>query len=219
MHYKIYLKLTRERLLLIAKSLGSALKTPFIIFYLIMPILLFLFWRHSFNDPYITFRTYFNQIAFLLIPFFSVWWSLLSLREQTEGHGRELFHVFKIRPGYIDAAILFVLALLTIFVFYFAAHLIFGRFLLEYIRVVLICVFFFGLMAFMTQLTRSITLTMLILLLYSLVSIVMNYQEFPFYGQYQELHQRGELFPYLRFFFAGLFLAIVRRFVPNRLSQ
>jgi hypothetical protein len=148
-----------------------------------------------------------------------VWWSLLSLRERTEGDGRELLFVLKIRPGYIDATILFVFAVLAIFVFYFVAHLIFGRFLLEFIRILLICVFFFGLMVILTQLTGSITITMLVLLIYSLVSIVMNYQRFPFYGQHQELHQLGELFPYLRFLFAGLFLAIMRRFLPNRLSN
>ena len=217
MHDKISLKLTYERIWLIRKSLGVAFKVPLVVFYIIMPIFLILYWQHSVSDVFISFRTFFNQIAFLLIPFFSVWWSLLSLRERTEGDGRELFQVFRIRPSYFDAAILFVLSLIAIFVFYLVAHLVFGRFFLEYVRISMISIFFFGLMAILTQITSSITATMLVLLLYSLVSIVLSYQRFPFYGQYQEIYQTGELFAYLKFVLAGLFLAIASWLIPDRL--
>jgi len=146
------------------KNIGIPSLIPIVIFILFVPWLNYREYTINGIDEY--FHLSVIRYSQWLMPFFSVWNVMFALCEPIEADGYELFYTphqcFKI----IDLLGIFGISL----IFITALHILYGFILpnmwFEYIRVLSICLLFLGIVYGMTNLFKSITPTILVLILY-----------------------------------------------------
>lgn len=117
---------------------------------------------------------YFQTIT----PIFSVWWTIFISREYVENNGNELLYMFKPRTLLREYLILFALYMFLALIVFFVLSFVFPSFMLEYIRIFCICLMFFGITYTVLYITSSVTLSFMIVLVFSIVNMTM-YGESP----------------------------------------
>lgn len=76
------------------KSMGLSYLIPIIAIFVYIPVMLYLFYLNGNNDiDYAKYSIY--ALLQQVIPFFSIWWLIFSLREYIEGKSSELLKVYK----------------------------------------------------------------------------------------------------------------------------
>ncbi len=169
-----------KRLFYHFKCLGFSFFVPLIIVNIVIPTLNILVFLKS----GITEELYTNILQYTqwLLPFFSVWWVLFVLREYIEPQGNELLYVCKNKCKLTDSIYIFITYIMNIFLLYFAYFLLFSNMRYEFIKILSVCIFYFGLTYFFCFLTKSITLTLMLTILYTLCSIIFSSRlTFPLY--------------------------------------
>lgn len=208
MYSEKHLKLT-DKLRCSLKSMGGLRFPPLIIFNLFLPILILLSYRK--HGPSELFEMTLLDLTQYFLPLFSVWWVVFVLREYLEADGNELFYIGEKKIILKELGLVFLLAMLNIMLVLALCSLLLPSFAIESVRIVSVCVFYFGLTYCMAFLLKSVSMTLLVLLLYTLSNLTLTFNKlfFPFYMSRQILEIDQLLTICLPFFALGLLLVIV----------
>lgn len=153
-----------------AKNIGWLFLVPLFIFILVIPILNYL----QYMSTGISENLYYDIIKFSqwLMPFFSVWNVVFALRESVEEEGYEIFYMSSYRLKIIDVFGLFLISFILMTCLFVIYSFLFPNMWFEYIRILSISFLFLGITYGITYLFKSITPTLIILMLYVLSSIL-----------------------------------------------
>ena len=158
-----------RRIALHLKCLRFFSFVPLIVLFVISPLTFIPLLNHyGPSDALYSFLLEYTQTVF---PFFSVWWIIFISREYIESDGNELLFVFKPRTLLREYLILFAAYLLCALVLYLLLLSVFPTALLEYFRLICICLVYFGISYVLMYTTSSVPLTVLITLAYSLMAM------------------------------------------------
>jgi len=158
------------RLYLHSRNIGFLFFVPIIIFVILIPILNYFQYTIGGIDEML----YFNIIRYAqwLMPFFSVWNVIFTLRESIEVEGYELFYMPYNRIKAIDVLGIFGISLALITLLFFVYGLTLPNMWLEYLRIISSSFLFLGLVYGITNLFKSITPTIMILIMYLFGSVI-----------------------------------------------
>ena len=178
---KKYLILHLKRMVYHLKSIGVLFFIPLAIVDIIIPTLNYLEYTKYGVGEYL----YINilQYSQWFIPFFSVWWIIFVLREYIESDGNEVLYVHSDRSKLPDVLFLFIAYVLNIAILFSIYTVLLPHMKYEFYKILSICVFYLGMVYFLSFLTKSTTITLMAALLYALASItfISNESVFPFY--------------------------------------
>lgn len=200
------------------KSIGFHAILPLLIFDLLVPYMNYMEYRASGAGD----SLYWSILQYTqwLMPLFSVWWVIFTLREYVEAEGYELLYVCKNKCKFWDALLLFGMMLLD-------EVLVFGAYSLfwmpsvfkEVLRIICISVFYFGAAYFLIFLTRSLTAPLMALLLYTIANTIWMNQKFPLYYTLQFLDGKQLSQTYLPLAGIGLILTGIGVLLNKRMSR
>lgn len=175
---KGYLNIYLTRLSLHSKNIGFLFFVPIVVFVILIPLLNYV----QYTVGGVNERLYFNIVRYgqWLMPFFSVWHVIFMLRESIEAEGYELFYVPYHRIKLMDVFGIFGISFLLITLLFLIYGLILPNMWLEYLRILSACFLFLGLAYGITSLFKSITPTIMILIMYLFGSIIaVNHDPIP----------------------------------------
>lgn len=170
-----------ERIRLLLKALKWNAYVPVLFINVIIPLInLMIYLRKGVGNDL---TTSINQLLQIFIPFLSCWWCIFIFRFFYEDHGAEILFVNSNRNKLIEILPLFLIMLIDIAITTFPYIWIVERFIFIFLRIILVCIFYLGISILVTMVTKSITPTLLILLVYTLANLLSPLQEtvFPFY--------------------------------------
>lgn len=164
------MKIFFERIYLHLKNIKALFFFTLIIVHLFLPFIGFLSYKSENLDFYMSVMEY----ALIVIPLSSTIWSLFILREYVEGKGNELLFIGKNKIKFLECFIPFILFYVTI-IFQFLIYIrLDNTFKFELIRLFFICFFFFSLMYFLVFLTKSVSLTLMVLIAYTILNVLID---------------------------------------------
>lgn len=171
MFIKGYLNPYLMRLFYHSKNIGILFWIPVFVFIFLIPFLNYLAYTRNGIDE----DLYLNIIRYgqWLMPFFSVWHVIFILRESVEAEGYELFYMTGHRLKITDVLGIFGISLIFITLLFMVYGLMLPNMWLEYLRILSICFLFLGIVYGVTYWFKSITPTILILILYVFGTTVM----------------------------------------------
>ncbi len=215
MRLKRYLARSLTRVGYHLRSLGFLAAIPLLVLDLLIPCLNIMdYIVYGAGDEL---RWNILQYSQWLMPFFSVWWALFVLREYIEGDGNELLYVYGGRCRLPDALWLFALPLLNILLLFLCYTLVLPSMKYEFLRLLTICVFYFGVMYFLSYAAKSITITLMALLLYTIANAALvGNAAFPFYVSFDDLSAGLYYRQYLPLLLSGLALLTAGVFFNKR---
>lgn len=187
MYFKRHLTFFFQRIIYHFKSIKYLFFVPVVMMVAVIP-LLNLFSAQKFSVAEEAFADIL-KIDFMLFPVLSVWWSLFILKEYVEADGYELLYVCRNKIKLLDALLPFFLFLFIMGGFFFGYSFLLKDIWFEYFCIVCSCLFYFGLVYCLLFLTRSVTLTLMACLLYTLANLVFlnGAPPFPFYYTSQRI--------------------------------
>lgn len=152
------------------KNIGWLSLVPVFVFILLIPVLNYMQYRQDGIEG----GLYLNIIRYgqWLLPFFSVWNVIFVLRESVEAEGYELFYMAGQRFKVVDLLGIFGISLIFITMLFIGYGLLFPNMWLEYLRILSICFLFLGIVYALTYLFKSITPTIMVLMLYLFANII-----------------------------------------------
>lgn len=159
-----------RKIFLQLKSIRLMAFVPIVAADLLLPLIAVLSYKSERLDFYETVMKY----GMMLIPVSSIIWSLFSLKECIEGKGNELLFVGKNRLKLLDCFVMFALFYATVVPQFIVYSLIDAVFLMQIIRIFAICFFFFGVAYFLVFLTKSISLTLMCLIIYAISNMLIS---------------------------------------------
>ena len=151
------------------KALRGFAFVPVFILNIFIPAINYLVYRrYGISD-----RLYTNilELSQCLMPLASVWCCLLVLRDYLEGSGNELLYVNNHSNKFADVFTLFFLFVLNITVIFAVYWALISQMSYEYLRILTVCIFYFGLTYSLGFFTKSTTLTILAVVLYTLANL------------------------------------------------
>lgn len=181
MSIKGNMKLYCERFLLLLKALHFNIYIPIIFINIIIPLLSLIFYlRKGINDE---FSTNIYQLYQIFIPFLSCWWIIFILRFYYEEPWAEILFVNFDKNKLLDIFPLFLIMLLDITLTSLPYFFIIEKFSFYFLRIILVCFFYFGFSYSITMISKSITPTLIGLIVYTLSNIIspLPGTVFPFY--------------------------------------
>lgn len=191
------------------KGLRFLFYVPFFLIYMVIPILCI----QSYFAVGISDSLYQTIITFtqMLIPVMSVWWLILVFREYIESEGNEILFLYAKRIKLADAGILFCFFIITILPFYITCCFIFQNFIFEFIKIVMVCTFYFGFSYLLIFLSASIAITWMIVFIYTVANTIFYKDQaiFPLYYSLEEASLAGCLGFYLPLMLLGVLLLLL----------
>nr|MBP3599117.1 hypothetical protein [Eubacterium sp.] len=155
-----------ERLWLQIKGMRTLFLVPFIGYYGIIPLYV---WVKSYSSDFSPLNAV-EEMGYLLVPFLSTWWIYLILKEYIEGDGREVLLLGK--HTFLGAVLFWIInSICYIPVLYLKVEDFWAiaRYDL-YVQLVIIAFFMGGFCYFLNYYTKSVTVSMLLVMLYSTIS-------------------------------------------------
>lgn len=181
MCFKEHITLYFYRMIYHLKSIGLLFFVPLVIIDILIPTLNIMeYSKYGIGEELYIHILQYSQWFF---PFFSAWWVLFVLREYIESDGNELLYVHADRCKLKDILCLFVLYIFNIAILFSIYATLFPNMKYEFLKILSVCIFYLGITYFFTYLTKSITITLLILIFFTLANITFgsNIMIFPFY--------------------------------------
>ncbi len=170
MHYKRIITLYIQRMCLHLKSIGALFWVPIFILNLLVPLLNYLTYsKHAVGEEL---YTEILKNCLWYYPFFSNWWPLFLMKEYLETDGNELLFVYSGKNKLIDLSSVFLLSIINVLLWFIPYTVLFPMMKYELLRVLTICFLYFSFSYFLTFLSRSILIPLMILLLYNLGAIL-----------------------------------------------
>lgn len=141
------------------------------------------------------------------IPIFSVWWMTMAFKDYIEA-GNEVLYVCGDRNKLIDMLMFSGIYLINLVVLYSVYSTMFPEIWLELLKMIFICVFYFGFTYFLAFLTSSVTLTFMSVVLYTFLNILIHPQSptFPLFLSMNSLNMENLLNMYLPLALTGVLL-------------
>lgn len=185
MYFKKHLIFSLQRIRYHFKGIKFLILVPILFTFAVIPALNFFSVEKFGRSPEAVCEIL--RIAFMFFPFLSVWCTLFFLKEYLEADGHELLYVCRSKLKLVDSLYPFLLYCILISAFFGGYQFVFHGMTIEWGSMLCVCVFYFGLVYFLLFLTKSITITLMVLLLYTLANIIFLTGEpfFPFYYYYQ----------------------------------
>lgn len=182
--------------------------------------------------PFISLITYMNErtridfaytvmsFSLILIPFCSVWWAIFINRDYIEGQGNELLFVCKNKIKTLDTFLPYILFFaFSIIQFAFYAK-VDSELKYEPIKLLCICFFYYCLVQFMVFLSKSISITLLIVLCYTIANPILaltaNGAVFPIYYDLMPLGEESFFHIYFPLLLTGCILLIISILLNKR---
>lgn len=215
MHTEKHLRAS-GRLRCTLKILGGLRFVPLVVFNLVLPILIFMGYRKY--GPSELFEMELLDLTQYFLPLFSIWWVVFVLREYLEADGNELFYIGGRKIIIKELGLVYLIAMLNIMLLIVLCIILLPSFFPESVRIVSACVFYFGLTYCMAFLLKSVSMTLLILLLYTLLNFALSFNElfFPLYMSRQLIEIDELLTICFPLFALGIFLVIVGLWLNKR---
>lgn len=154
------------------KNVGLLRFVPFVVLNLIVPIINYMSYKKYGVDS-----AFLNEIintALMFIPVFAAWWPLFILKEYVEADGNELLALFDKHWQeilFVCVNFIYILNVSVLFVVY--THL-FEELKIFYVWLVILCIFYASLAWMISLLTRSTTLALMVVLIYTLINQLIN---------------------------------------------
>lgn len=204
MHTKKHL-----RLYFYLKSMGKLRFVPLIVFDVLLLVLPAAYYYN--NGASDDLQLHLLQLTQFFMPLFSVWWAVFALREHLESDGNELLYAGGNHTILKELVQLFLLAMGNIAVLFVFYSVLLPEFAVESLRIVSACIFYFGLSYGLAFFVKSVTIVLLVLLLYTLLNFTVSLPElvFPFFMSRQLLSIEECLTACLPLFLAGLLLSAI----------
>lgn len=126
----------------------------------------------------------FHRLMAVAAPVLCVWWVIFALREYVEPDGTEALYVCPARNKLWDALALFLLFFADIGLVYAVYIHLFPEMRRSFCMILCVCVFVFGLSFFLMYATKSVSVTLMAVLLYVVVSVLFIEDKniFPFFA-------------------------------------
>ncbi len=164
------MKIFFERIYLHLKNIKYLLFFALISVHIFLPIISIISYNSENLDFYMTVIEY----SLVVIPISSVLCSLFILREYIEGKGNELLYCANNKIKFLDCFVPFLFFYLSI-IFQFVIYVVIdSSFKFEVIRLFIICLFYFSLTYFIVFLTKSVSLTLMVLIGYTIINILID---------------------------------------------
>ncbi|MGI6746499.1 MAG: hypothetical protein BWY46_01351 [Firmicutes bacterium ADurb.Bin300] len=198
-----------HRIILLLKNTKALFFVPVVITDVFIPILNFVSYRaNGIGDELYNNIIQFSQI---FIPFLSVWWVVFILRDFIDSDGNEMLYVNKKRSLLLDFIAVFFIYIINVIILYVFYISFFPNMKYELIKLLLVCIFYFGLMFFTSKLTNSVTITLFILTFYLMANLMIYGLEgvFPLYYTVRAANRQMLLCNSLPLGFTGVILFII----------
>ncbi len=181
MHNKQDIIIKAERTCLLFKAMRLTSLVPLLVTDIFIPTLLaFLCFKIGINE--IAIKTA-RQLYGLFMPIMSCWWVIFAHKQIYEDAGAEVLAVSKSKGRFSDLIIFFTLGVLNALVSATAWFFIFDGFFLYWVKLLLVSLFFFGIICFTASITKSTTAVFVAVTLYLILNIfpLMQTVSFPLY--------------------------------------
>ena len=169
-------ELNLQKLLL--KNIGFLRFFPFIIINIIVPflILINLFNPKNLEANLLAIYQYF-------FPLTSVWLSLFAMKEFIEADGREIYYMAGKLNILKEVLKLFIISIIDVLIILIVSLIFVPDFAIEIARILSACIFYFSLTYFISMLSKSTSIALLILILYTLINVILKSHiiSFPLY--------------------------------------
>ena len=216
MFIKRHLNTYLIRLFYHVKNIGVLFWVPIFVFIVLIPMLNYMQYIRDGIDE----ALYLNIIRYgqWLMPFFSVWNVIFVLRESVESEGYELFFMVHHRLKIIDILGVFGISLIFITPLFFVYGLLFTNMWFEYIRILSISFLFLNFVYGVTYLFKSITPTIMFLILYIFGSIIVvdHYAVFLFFYNLEVMSWRLFIEYYLILILIGCLFFLVGNYTSKK---
>lgn len=210
-----------ERFFLQIKSMGALFLIPFIGYFSLIPLGV---WALSF-DPEFVLCDAISEMCYLFVPFLSTWWLYLMLKEYVEGDGREVLLLGK--TTIFSAVMFWILNMLCILPLLWVEVEYMYQYYIDNLMIELLIIIFFmnGLTYFLNYFTKSITVSMFIVILYTALSnyTFRNEQFSKVLGSVQlsvlqDVPYEDNMNGYIKFIFVGLVFWILGFFKSRKVD-
>lgn len=151
------------------KNIGVLRFVPLIVFDILTPILILISYFNA--TDYLTNALMVTQY---ICPLFSVWLSVFVLREFLEAEGREIFYCVKKINLLYETLKLFAMSLLNILLICVFCSIPERYFLIEFARIVTVCIFYFSLTYFLSMMSKSTSVTIFSILIFTLINVILK---------------------------------------------
>ncbi len=150
------------------KEMGLVFWVPLLVLLIVLPVWLYAILGNDLLEAYEKYGV-FLSVTEGILPFFSVFWIVLSAYDWVESDGRELYYLYEKKPDRAAGfyAGVFHVLLLVSYLFYGACI---KGFFYEYFRIASICLCFQGLAVCLLYLLRSQVIAYFMVFLYVLYS-------------------------------------------------
>lgn len=168
MRFKKYLINMFIRAFLHLKNLRALFFVPLLILNVLIPMLNYMVYKQYGVGE----RLYLNILEYSLwfMPMASVWWALFALRDYLESEGNELLYVNPNANKFPDIFFLFFLSVLNIAIIFSVYTDFLPHMKYEFFRILTVCIFYFGIVYFLSFLSKSTTITLAAVVLYMLAN-------------------------------------------------
>ncbi len=150
------------------KEMGLVFWVPLLVLLIVLPVWLYAILENDLLEAYEKYGV-FLSVTEGILPFFSVFWIVLSAYDWVESDGWELYYLYEKKPdraaGFYGEV--FHVLLLVSYLFY---GVCLEGFFYEYFRIASVCVFFQGLAVCLLYLLRSQVIAYFMVFLYVLYS-------------------------------------------------
>lgn len=154
----------------------------------------------------------------MFLPLFSVWCMLFALRDYIESDGNELLYVCRARGKLPDMVLLALPFWLNLLALVAIGSAVFPAIWLELPRYLSACLWYFGLTYCMAYLTRSVTITLMLVLTYTVGNVLVGVFRpvFPFYFGFEPLSMEVGLAVCLPLALCGVGLAALGAWINHK---
>lgn len=207
------------RIYLYLKSIGLLFWVPILIFNLLVPFLNYLMYSKYAVSEELYIAILKNCLWYY--PFFSNWWSLFLMKEYLETDGNELLFVYSNKIKLVDVTSVFLLSIFNILLWFIPYTMLFPMMKYELLRVLTMCFLYFSFSYFLTFLSKSILIPLMILLLYNLGAVLYagTKANIPiFYISYEKFTWILYLNKYLHFFISSVIFCSVGTILNKKMS-
>lgn len=215
MHIEKHLK-TKGKLFYFIKNIGILRFVPIFMLDVIAAALILLSFLAR-TDAY-ELESDLLMISQYFFPLFSVWWSVFVLREFIEADGKEVFYAAGLTNIMLQALKPFLLLLANVYLIMLVCTAAHPAFAVELIRITAACVFYFGLVYFVSMCFKSTAISMFCVIIYTLFCAVVRSSEirFPIFMSVNVMDGEAVLKLCLPLFLLGLLLIFAGRITEKR---
>lgn len=170
-----------RRAILHLKSIRKLAFVPIILTDIIFPTIIFMFSKETGGSEELYW--YIVEYSYLFFPICSIWWPIFILREYLEADGNELLFVNTCRIKAIDIYAVFFIFMLNVVGQYIIFATLFPLMIFEFLRILCCCIMYLGISYTIAFFSKSVTLTLMMMLLYTVIIITEqdNYFNFVFF--------------------------------------